>query len=58
MVKLYEFRIEYYIDNGDKKDIKLSALDEKDTKQWKRDMEARALSEYYQEKIKVSNIKI
>lgn len=55
---MYEFRIEYYIDNGDKKDIKLSDLDEKDTKQWKRDMEARALSEYYQEKIKVSNIKI
>lgn len=48
-----DFRIEYYIDNGDDQNIKLSSLNEKDMEEWKKDMEARALSEYYNKKIKI-----
>ena len=48
-----EFNIEYYIDSGDDQNIKLSGLNEKDVEQWKKDMEARALSEYYNKKIKI-----
>lgn len=48
-----DFRIEYYIDNGDDQNIKLSSLNEKDMEEWKKDMEARALSEYYNKKVKI-----
>ena len=48
-----EFRIEFYMDSGDNQNIKLSGLNEKDMEQWKKDMEARALSEYYNKKIKI-----
>lgn len=48
-----DFRIECYIDSGDEKNIKISDLNEKDMKEWKKDMESRALSEYYNKKIKV-----
>lgn len=52
-----EFRIKYYIDCGDGQNAELSSLDEKDMNQWKRDIEARALSEYHNKKIKVSGKK-
>ncbi len=48
-----EFRIEFYIDSGDNQNIKLSGLNEKDMEQWKKDMEARALNEYYNKKVKI-----
>lgn len=52
-----EFRIELYIDRGEEQNTKLSNLDKKNMNQWKRDLEARALSEYYNKKIKISDIK-
>lgn len=51
-----EFRVEYYIDNGEEQNIKVSGLNEKDMEEWKKDMEARALSEYYNKKIKIQKI--
>ena len=48
-----EFNVEYYIDSGDNQIIKISGLNEKDMEQWKKDMEERALSEYYNKKIKL-----
>lgn len=48
-----DFRIEYYIKVGDEQNIKLSDLNEKDKEEWKKDMEARALSEYYNKKVKI-----
>lgn len=48
-----EFRIEYYIDSGDNQDIKLSDLNEKDMEEWEKNMEVRALSIYYNKKIKI-----
>ena len=53
MVELDDYRIEYYIKKEDGQNIKLSDLNEKDIEQWKKDMEARALSEYYKKKIKI-----
>lgn len=52
-----EFRVELFIDSGDEEDIKLSSLNKKDTEQWKKDMETRALSEYYKQKIKITHQK-
>ena len=52
-----EFRVELFIDSREK-DIKLSNLNEKEMEQWKKDMEARALSEYYKKKIKIQSKKI
>ena len=48
-----DYNIEYFIDNGDGQIIKLSVLNEKDLKEWRKDMEARALSGYYNKKVKV-----
>ena len=48
-----DYHIEYFIDNGDEEIIKLSGLNDKDLKEWRKDMEARALSEYYNKKVKV-----
>ena len=48
-----DLRMEYYIDSGDNQNIKLSDLNEKDMEEWKKDMEARALSEYYNKKVKI-----
>ncbi len=53
-----EFCVELYIDNGEKQNIELSNLDEKDINQWKTELEERALGEYYNKKIKISNNKI
>lgn len=46
------FHIEFYIDNGDGQNIKPLGLNEKDMEKWKKAMESRALSEYYNKKIK------
>ena len=48
-----DYNIEYCIDNGDERVIKLSGLNDKDLKEWRKDMEARALSEYYNKKVNV-----
>ena len=53
-----EFKVELYIDNGNEENIKISSLNEKDMEQWKKDVETRALSEYYKQKIKVTGQKI
>ncbi len=47
-----DFRVEYYIDNGGQI-TDFSSMNEKETEQWKKDMEERALSEYYNKKIKI-----
>jgi len=52
-----EFRVELFIDSGEE-DIKLSSMNEKEMEQWKKNMELRALSEYYKRKIKISDPKI
>lgn len=51
-----EFKVELYIDNGNEENIEISRLNEKETERWKRDMEARALSEYYKRKITARKI--
>ena len=51
-----EFKIELYIDNGNEENIKISSLNEKETEHRKKDMEARALSEYYKRKITAKKI--
>lgn len=48
-----DYNIEYCIDNEDGRIIKLSGLNDKDLKEWRKDMEARALSEYYNKKVNV-----
>ena len=52
------YRVELFIDSGNEENIKLSSLAEKDKKQWKKDTEARALSIYYNKKIKIIDPKI
>lgn len=53
-----EFKIEYFIVRDDEQYTELSKLEQKDMEQWKKDMEVRALSEYYNQKIKISGSKI
>ena len=53
-----EFIIELFIDSQDEKNKELSTLNEKKANQWKIDLEARALSEYYKRKVKISSKKI
>ena len=48
-----EFIIELFIDSQDEKNKELSCLDEKEANQWKIDLEARALAEYYKRQIKI-----
>ena len=48
-----DYNIEYCIDNENGQIIKLSGLNDKDLKKGRKDMEARALSEYYNKKVKV-----
>ena len=47
-----DYCVEYYIDNG-VQITELSSMNEEETEQWKKDMEERALSEYYNRKIKI-----
>lgn len=53
-----EFTIELFIDNRDEKYIEISNLNNTELQPWRRDIEAKALSEYYNTKIKISNQKI
>ena len=53
-----EFKVELFIASDDEQDIMLSSLNEEKIEKWKEDMEARALSEYYKQNIKVTNQKI
>ena len=53
-----EFVVELFIASDDEQDVKLSSLNEDEIEQWKKDMEARALSEYYNRKIKITDQKI
>lgn len=46
-----EFRVELFVARDDEQDVMLSSLNEDEVEQWKKDMEARALSEYYNKKI-------
>ena len=51
-----EFVVEIFIDSEEGENIEFSSLSEKDKEEWKKDMEARALSEYYNKKIKIEQI--
>ncbi len=53
-----EYRVEYFIADAGGEYTEFSNLNEKDTSQWKKDLEEQALSEYYNKKIKVSDKKI
>ena len=53
-----EFAVELFIANDDEQDVMLSSLNEDEMVQWKKDMEARALSEYHNQKIKIKSKKI
>ena len=53
-----EYKVEVFIANDEDENIVLSNLDEKEMEQWKKDMEARALSEYHNQKIKIKSKKI
>ena len=41
-----EYRVEFFVANADGEEKEILELNEKDIKQWKMDLEARALSEY------------
>ena len=53
-----EYKVEFFIANDDEQDVMLSSLNEDEVEQWKKDMEARALSEYHNQKIKIKSKKI
>lgn len=53
-----EYKVELFIANDDEQDIMLLSLNEDEMEQWKKDMEARALSEYHNQKIKIQSKKI
>lgn len=50
-----EFVVELVLASDDEQDVVLSSLNEKEMEQWKKDMEERALGEYYDQKV---NIKV
>ena len=52
-----EFVVELFVASDDEQDIMLSSLNEDEMEQWKKDMEARALSEYHNKKIKIKSKK-
>ncbi len=53
-----EYKIEFFVASGEEQDVMLSNLNEDELEQWKKDMEERALSEYYNQKIKIMSKKI
>ena len=53
-----EFVVELFVVSDDEQDVMLSSLTEDEMEQWKEDMEVRALSEYYKQKIKIEGQKI
>ena len=52
-----EYKVEFFIASDDEENIKLTSLNEDEMEQWKKDMEARALSEYHNQKIKIKSKK-
>lgn len=48
-----DFKVECYITGEDDHDIRLCDLHEQDIREWKKQIEERALSEYYNKKIEV-----
>ena len=53
-----EFVVELFIVSDDEQEVMLSSLNEDEMEKWKEDMEVRALSEYYKQKIKITDQKI
>ena len=53
-----EFVVELFVASDDEQDIMLSSLNEDEVEKWKGDMEVRALSEYYKQKIRITDQKI
>ena len=53
-----EFRVELFVASDDEHEVMISNLNEDEMKKWKEDMEVRALSEYYNQKIKITDQKI
>ena len=53
-----EFKVELFVASDDEQNIMLSGLNEDEMEKWKEDMEVRALSEYYKQKIKIQSKKI
>ena len=53
-----EYKVELFIASDDEHDVMLASLNEDEIEQWKKDMEARALSEYHNQKIKIKSKKI
>ena len=53
-----EFRVELFIASDDEQDMMFSSLNEDEMEKWKEDVEVRALSEYYKQKIKITDQKI
>jgi len=49
-----EFTVELFIENEEGENTAFSSLSKNDTEHWKKDMELRALSEYYKQKVKIS----
>ena len=58
MVEIDEYKVEFFIASDDEQEVKLSSLNEEEMEKWKEDMEVRALSEYYKQKIKIEDQKI
>ena len=52
-----EYKVEFFVAGDNEQDIMLSSLNEEEIEQWKKDMEARALSAYYNKKIKIADKK-
>lgn len=55
---LSEFEVKLFIDNGKEGIQELSKLNENEKHQWKIDLEERALSVYYNLKVKITHKKI
>ena len=53
-----EFTIKFFISNKDVECIEIIDLNNTELEPWKSDIEAKALSEYYNQKIKIENQKI
>ena len=52
-----EYKVELFVASDNEQDVMLSSLNEDEKEQWKKDMEARALSEYHNQKIKIKRKK-
>lgn len=50
-----EYKVEYFIESDGEENVKLLSLNEIGMEQWRKDLEAQALSEYYNRKIEISS---